>query len=131
MGQTLPPKTRLLLSCETLLKGMLEASIGPYACDRIIVGRMAHNFMLTMLAEHSSPCLKRDTWRCAFCRSQCVTSTGRCLNCGAPRTEEKVKHSQVLKFMGAEVLRHEIPDNEVRFINSRCPDYSGRLLLEM
>jgi DNA-directed RNA polymerase subunit RPC12/RpoP len=106
------------------MEGYQRACIGPAACDRIETGKAVYDFILDIWLRSSLSVPKRPSvWRCAYCRSTTLVESAKCLNCGASYSElDEQKGMKFLKFMGADVIAIEIPDNEVRFLNSKRPE---------
>lgn len=138
MGQTLPPLIRdeppFKMSYSVLCEAMIDASIGPHRCDRVECSPEA----MARILELVGPCLPRGVAvppikHCVYCRRE-TSAPKTCEGCGAPTMLAYISRplAKPMKFMGADlVFGKGLMHNEMRFINTRCPQRSGSLRLNM
>lgn len=138
MGQLLDSLGRVKpepkgLSYSLMVRAYLEATKGAYHCDRIECSpEVMARFLELASGLYVWPEDKPRKLKCAYCRREDDVTTRNCKGCGAPLIETALPRVGPPKFMGAEMAYGTgLRRNEMRFINTRCPDYSGRLLLEM
>lgn len=131
MGQTLPLKSKGL-TYALMLHAYMEASVGAHPCDRIECSPETMARFLELVSEHYiRPKENFPKLKCAYCRREEDVTVKNCVGCGAPLVEATLpRRIGPPRFMGAElVYGSRLLPNEMRFVNSRCPQYSGQLLV--